>query len=63
MKTRNITTFEKHLDNQYGKIDTKKRAEFEISAKAFAVGEILKEERRVAKLTQEQLAEKTGTKK
>ncbi len=62
MKT-NTTTFEEHLDKNYGKVGTKKRAEFEISAKAFAIGEILKEERRMAKLTQEQLAKKTGTKK
>ena len=58
-----LTSFEEHLERQYGKIGTKKRTEFEISAEAFAIGEIIKEERRLAKLTQEQLAEKTGTKK
>ena len=58
-----LTSFEDHLERQYGKIGTQKRTEFEISAKAFAIGEIIKEERRLLKLTQEQLAEKTGTKK
>lgn len=58
-----ITTFEEHLDGQYGKIGSEKRTDFEIKAKAFAIGEIIKEERRLANMTQEQLAEKTGTKK
>jgi ribosome-binding protein aMBF1 (putative translation factor) len=58
-----ITTFEEHLDKQYGKIGTAKRTEFEIKAKAYAIGEVIKEERRMASMTQEQLAEKTGTKK
>ena len=62
-KSKNITTFSEHLDNRYGKIGTLKRTEFEIKAKAFAIGEIIKEERRLAAMTQEQLAEKTGTKK
>ena len=36
---------------------------FEAKAKAFAIGELIKEERRLSKMTQEQLATKTGTKK
>lgn len=60
---RNTTTFEEHLDKRYGEIGSIKRAEFEIKAKAFAIGEMIKEERLLAHLTQEQLAEKTGTKK
>jgi HTH-type transcriptional regulator / antitoxin HipB len=40
-----------------------KRMEFEIKAKSFAIGEIIKEERRLAHMTQDQLADKTGTKK
>jgi len=62
-KSNTITTFDEHLDNRYGKIGTSKRTEFEIKAKAFAIGEVIKEERRLASMTQEQLAEKTGTKK
>ena len=63
IKKKNITTFDKHLANRYGKRGTKKRTEFEIKAKAFLIGEVIKEERRLAKLTQEQLAEKIGAKK
>jgi ribosome-binding protein aMBF1 (putative translation factor) len=60
---KNITTFEEHLDKRYGKSGSTKRTEFEIKAKAFAIGEVIREERHLAHLTQEQLAEKTGTKK
>lgn len=59
----NITTFDEHLDQRYGKLGTVKRTEFEIKAKAFAIGEILREERKQAKMTQEELAMKTGTRK
>ena len=58
-----ITDYEEHLKKRYGKIGSKKRTEFEIKAKAFAIGEIIKEERRLAKMTQEELAQKTGTRK
>ena len=61
--TKKITSFDEHLDKRYGKIGSEKRTEFEIKAKAFAIGEVIKEERHLAHLTQEQLAEKTGTKK
>lgn len=60
---KNITTFDEHLDKRYGPIGSIKRTNFEIKAKSFAIGEVIKEERRLAHMTQEQLAEKTGTKK
>ena len=60
---KNLTTFDNHLDQRYGKIGTKKRTEFEIKAKAFAIGEILREARKEANMTQEELAKKIGTKK
>lgn len=59
----NITTFEDHLVKQYGKIGTPKRDAFEIKAKSFVIGELLKDERLDAKLTQEELANKIGAKK
>ena len=62
-KNKNITTFEEHLTKQYGKIGSKKRDDFEVRAKAFVIGEILKEERKQAKMTQEQLASKIDAKK
>jgi len=58
-----ITTFDEHLDKRYGMTGSEKRTEFEIKAKAFAIGEILKDARKEAKMTQEDLANKTGTRK
>jgi HTH-type transcriptional regulator / antitoxin HipB len=63
METKNIKTFDNHLQARYGEKGTLKRNEFEAKAKAFAIGEMIKEERKHAKLTQEQLAEKIGAKK
>ena len=63
MTMKDITTFEEHLEKRYGQPGTVKRKEFEIKAKAFAIGEILREARKEAKMTQEELATKTGTKK
>lgn len=63
MKKENITTFDEYLDKQYGKIGTPHRTDFDIKAKAFAIGEIIKEERRLSNMTQQELADKTGTKK
>ena len=60
---KNTTTFEEHLTKRHGKTGTEKRTEFEIKAKAFLIGEVIKEERHSAKLTQEQLADKIGAKK
>ena len=57
------TTFEDHLNKRYGNVGQVERTNFEIKAKAFAIGELIKEERKSAKLTQQQLADKTGTKK
>jgi len=58
-----ITTFGEHLDKQYGKKGSERRDKFEAESISFRLGEMLREERTKAKLTQEQLAEKTGTKK
>lgn len=62
-RAKNITTFEEHLDKRYGKIGMPERDNFELKSKAFIIGELIKEERLLANLTQAQLAEKTGTKK
>ena len=62
-KRKRVTTFDELIESRHGKIGTKKRTEFEIKAKSFAIGEIIKEERRLANMTQEELADKTGTKK
>ncbi|MCB9321387.1 MAG: helix-turn-helix transcriptional regulator [Lewinellaceae bacterium] len=57
------TTLEEHLTEKYGELGTKVRDEFEAKAKAFIIGEMLKEERLQAHLTQEELADKIGAKK
>lgn len=56
-------TFDELLDIRYGKIGTKKRDAFEEKAQYFVISEMLKEGRSKAKMTQEQLADKVGTKK
>ena len=60
---KDILTFDEHLDQRCGKVGTDKRTDFEIKAKAFAIGEILRDARKEAQMTQEELARKTGTKK
>lgn len=56
-------TFGELLDVKYGLEGTPERNQFEEEAQAFILAERLKEERLKAGLTQEQLAEKIGTKK
>jgi len=64
MKTiKDAKTFDELLNIKYGKLGTSKRDVFEVKAKSFVVGEMIKEARKEAHLTQEALAERTGTKK
>lgn len=60
---RGCRTFDEILDKEYGLLGTPERNTFEQGAEAFILAERLKEERLKAGLTQEQLAEKIGTKK
>lgn len=62
-KYKGITSLDELLDKKYGSIGTKKRNEFEESSQMFIISEMLKEARKEANLTQEQLAQKAGTKK
>lgn len=62
-KIKDAKNFDELLDIKYGKIGTEKRNEFEEKAQYFVISEMLKEARKEAKMTQEQLAEKVGTKK
>ena len=57
------TDFDELLDAEYGSRGTKVREEFEAKAEAFCLAETLKEQRRLAGLTQQELADKIGTKK
>jgi DNA-binding XRE family transcriptional regulator len=58
-----IKTFEELIEREYGKIGTDSRNEYEERAQMFIVSEMLKEARKEANMTQQQLAEKAGTKK
>lgn len=59
----NITRFDDLLDKKYGKKGTADRDKYEADSLAFRLGAMLKEARKRAKMTQEELAQKTGTKK
>lgn len=56
-------TFDELLDAEYGNPGTPERDQFDADAAVFCLAETLKEERLRAGLTQEQLAERIGTKK
>jgi len=58
-----IKTLDELLEKEYGRVGTESRNEYEEKAQMFIVSEMLKEARKDANLTQEQLAEKAGTKK
>jgi len=60
---RNAKTFDELLDIKYGKLGSPTRDEFETKANYFVISEMLKEARKEANITQEQLAERIGTKK
>ncbi len=62
-KYKNIRNFEQLIEVEYGKIGTENRNKYEENAQMFIISEMLKEARKEAKITQEQLAKKTGTKK
>lgn len=59
----NCETFDELLDQEYGPQGTAERASFETEAEAFCLAETLREQRRLAGLTQQELADKIGTKK
>ncbi len=60
---KNAKTFDEILDIKYGKIGTEKRYAFEERALYFAISELLKDARKEANMTQEQLAKKVGVNK
>ena len=62
-KYKNIKNFEQLLEVEHGKIGTESRNSYEEKSQMFIISEMLKEARKEANITQEQLAEKTGTKK
>jgi len=60
---KNTTNFEDLLREKYGEKGTPNRDRYEADSLAFRLGIMLKEARKDANITQEELAMKTGTKK
>ena len=54
----NPKTINEHFDKKYGKPGSKSRNEFEQKSEAYMVAELVKESRKKAHMTQEQLAKK-----
>jgi len=62
-KYEDIKTFDELIEKEHGKIGSKKRNKYDEGAQMFIISEMLKEARKAANLTQEQLADRIGTKK
>ena len=60
---KNITTFNEHLDRQYGVAGTPDRDAYEQGYEAFKVGVLIQEARKKQHITQEELALRIGTSK
>jgi ribosome-binding protein aMBF1 (putative translation factor) len=60
---RDAKTFDELLEIKYCKMGTSKRDKFEEKAQYFVIREMLKEARKEAHMTQDELAEKVGIKK
>ena len=60
---KNVTNFDQLIEVEHGEIGTESRNNYEEKTQMFISSEMLKNARKEAKITQEQLAEKTGTKK
>ena len=58
-----IKSFDQLIELEHGKVGSESRVEYEENAQMFIISEMLKLARKDANMTQEQLAEKTGTKK
>ncbi|MCG8183107.1 helix-turn-helix domain-containing protein [Tenacibaculum piscium] len=58
-----ITSFDDHLNQQYGNVGTGTREVFEEEFETFKIGVLIQEARKKQHLTQQQLAEKVGTTK
>ena len=59
----NLTSWDDHLDNKYGKAGTTTREKYEEEFEAFKIGVLLQEARKKRNMTQQELAEKVGTTK
>lgn len=62
-KNKKLTSFEDHLDQQYGIKGSPDREKYEQEFEAFKIGILIQEARKRKNLTQEELALKVGTTK
>ena len=62
-KLAKLMTGSQHLDEKYGKKGSPSRKEFEAKAKAWYYAELLRDERKRQKLTQQQLGDLIGKKR
>lgn len=62
-KLAKLDTANDMLDSKYGSSDTSTREEFEAKAKAWYYAEVLKDARKAAGMTQQQLADRIGKKR
>ena len=60
---KNITDWDDHLDEKYGKRGTETREQFQEGFEAFKIGVLIQEARKSRNLTQQELADKVGTTK
>jgi HTH-type transcriptional regulator / antitoxin HipB len=63
MKKKNLTSLSEFIDKEVGKKGTKKRDKFEGDYEAFKLGVLIQQARQEKGLTQEQVAELSGTNK
>ena len=62
-KLASLKTGSQHFEEKYGPVGSPSRAEFEAKAKAWYFAELLRDERKRQKLTQQQLGEIIGKKR
>ncbi len=63
MQTKNPKTINDFFNQKYGQKGTESRKDFEQKAEAYMVAELVRESRKKAHLTQEQLAERLNVKR
>jgi HTH-type transcriptional regulator / antitoxin HipB len=61
--SKNLTSWDAHLDEKYGRPGTTNREKYEQEFETFKIGVLIQEARKKQHLTQGQLAEKVGTTK
>jgi len=63
MKKKKLVTLDQFIDKKIGAKGSKKRAEFDAGYEAFKLGVLIQQARHQKGLTQEQVAEQSGTNK